>query len=470
MRFRKKTKILATLGPATNEKEILTNLVQSGVNAVRLNFSHSSKEEHKNRLSLIREIAQELSVPLAVIADVQGRKIRLGELARPISLEENQTVTLFYGETSGDQNLPVQTNIFGDLSVNNVLLVNDGAVKLEVRQVHQNHAECRVIIGGTLSSHKGINLPDVTLSGTALTQKDKDDLAYILPLGVEYVAVSFVQNKQDIQSTKDYIASLGFQTKIIAKIECIAAIRNLEEIVQISDMVMIARGDMAVEAGQEEVPIIQQRITQLARSFNTPVIVATQMLESMISSQTPTRAEVNDVASAVFDQVDMVMLSAETAIGKYPAQVVSIMDKIIERVGRFLESQPLPLPERISHTTDQTKAIATASVVLAKELSARCVITLTESGKTAREVAFHRPPIPIIAITDDVTTYNELSVFWGLTPYFFKTIPSTEEVFTIVKEWLLKETNFRENDHLVAITGIKHKNAAKTNTITVVTV
>ncbi len=468
MLFAKKTKILATLGPATSKESILQELVSAGMNAARFNFSHGTQDDHKKRLDILRRIENDTGKPIAIVADLQGRKIRLGTLQQEVILQEGQEVVLYHSLEQIDTRIPVQINIFKDLKPGNHILINDGIVRLAVQEIFHDKARCQVLTGGKISSHKGINLPDAKLTGSALTQKDKDDLAFILPLGIEYVAISFVQDADDIIEAKKTIAQYTKETKVIAKIECNEAIRNLEEIIAVSDMVMIARGDMAVEISQEDVPIIQRKIIHLCRKRSVPVIVATQMLESMIFAKEPTRAEVSDVASAVFDMVDTVMLSAETASGKYPVYAVSMMDKIIQRIGAFFESESLePTIGESYMNEEQTAAIANAATVLAKQLHAKCIATITESGHTAREVARYRSKVPIIAVTDDYKIYRQLILLWGVVPYYLEVIKSTEEAFKMITAWLEKEKMIRKHDRIVVITGSLPGVTGNTNTITV---
>jgi pyruvate kinase len=348
------------------------------------------------------------------------------------------------------------------------VLINDGIIRLSVEKTGENWAECIVRVGGEIKTKKGVNLPDTKLPGAAFTEKDRIDLMWGIENKVDYVALSFVQDAEDIESLRKLITKFDHHPKIIAKIETREAIKNLKGIIEASDAVMVARGDLAVEVDQEDVPIIQREIIRIARKTHTVVFVATQMLESMIYNPEPTRAEVNDVATAVMDHVDAVMLSAETASGKYPVEAVTMMDRIIKRVERHhRESLTDYALATLEESNDQTTAIAAATSILAHQLKAEMIVASTTSGKTALRVASYRPPITIAAITDDVLTYNQLALVWGVLSFYLPNVKENEHgLQNIIKE--MKDIGYvKEGDKLVYVTGANPYTAGGTNIIKV---
>jgi pyruvate kinase len=465
----KKTKILATLGPTASTYEDIKILIAKGVNGVRLNFSHGTHQEHSERISIVRKIEKELQIPIAIVQDLQGPKIRVGTLHATMDLQKDQLITLTYGEKQQGNNIPVQHNIFPYVEKGQRILINDGIITLTVMKAEKDKAECRVVYGGIVSSHKGINLPDTTLPGASLTDKDIDDLAVGIKHQVDYVAISFVQTAEDVKKLRTLLADHTYQPKIIVKIETKAAITHLEAILQETDAVMIARGDLAVEIGQEEVPIIQRIIIKQAAKYNKPVIVATQMLESMIHQPEPTRAEVNDVATAVLDKVDAVMLSAETAYGKYPTAAVTIMDRIIKRVEQyFIEThREYTFASTESHE-EQTAAIAASASLLAHQLSAKVIIALTASGHTAIRLSSYKPHAPIIALTDSDATYKQLTLVWGVIPYFISEIKNNQDVYRNILQQLADEKTVKKNDKIVLVSGRHPGVTGDTNIINVI--
>ncbi len=464
----KRTKILATIGPASSTKETIIKLVQNGLSAVRINFSHGNQEDHKKQVTIVREIEKELQIPIAIIQDLQGPKIRLGELLNPLFLIEGEKIILFFGEKQTDEKIPVAYNIFPFIKKNDLIYINDGLVSLKVIDITKDSAICKILSGGSISSNKGVNLPTTHIPLDGLTKKDKEDLLFGLQENLEfdYIAVSFVQSGEDIKSVRKFLGNKS--CKIIAKIETSQAIKNLETIIHESDAVMIARGDLAIEIGQEEVPIIQRNIISLARKHNTPIIVATQMQESMTTNLEPTRAEVNDVATAVLDQVDCVMLSGETAIGRYPAETVFMMNKIIERVGKYFEENQQKEYSQItvenSHT--QLAAVAASASMLAFQVEAKLLFVRTETGKTVFQLAAYRPTVPIVALTSDIKVVRQLALVWGIT-----SILITAETDETLYKSLIKEFHDRQmlkkDDNIVLITGTRPGKAGHTNIINV---
>lgn len=451
----KKTKILATIGPASEAEDVLEELVQAGLNAARLNFSHGTHQEHGKKIEIIRALSKKYNKPIAILADLQGPKIRLGNLtSEPKILKKNSHITLFYGSTQEGDRIPVQVNIFPYLKKGDHILINDGLIRVKVESLTKETASGVVLSEGEIRSHKGVNLPDTKIPGIALTPKDLKDLEFALSKKVDYVAMSFVQDEKDIEKLRKIIYKSKHTPQIVAKIETASAVKNLREIIRAVDMVMVARGDLAIEVGQEEVPIIQRSIINETRLQNKPVIVATQMLESMVHNAEPTRAEVNDIATAVLDQVDAVMLSAETAHGDYPIESVKIMDKIIKRVERYyIESHlhySVPTHDDMS---DQISAIASSSTVLAHQLNAKLILTVTRSGKTARRISGFRPKMTVVAVTDDSIVYQQLALVWGVRCLYVEKIVDNEKAFNRAITHMKMRKLLEENEQVVFVAG-----------------
>jgi pyruvate kinase len=463
----KKTKILATLGPASSDPEIIRQLLHHGMNAVRLNFSHGTHEDHKKNIQTIRQLEVELNTPIPIIQDLQGPKIRVGTLPSPIIVKKHEEITLHYGETQQENDIPVQENIFPYLKIGDPVFINDGIIRLQVKKTEETSAVCIVEEGGEIKTHKGINIPETILPNMSLTEKDKKDLAFGLEEGVDYIAVSFVQKPEDIREVKKLIGNAIHQPGIIAKIETKVAVTHLEEIIHESKAVMVARGDLAVELGQEEVPIIQRDIIAIARKHNTPVIIATQMLESMITNPEPTRAEVNDVATAVLEQTDAVMLSAESAAGKYPKKAVAMMDRIIRRAEMYLSQtkREYELPE-LEHADDVTSAIDAAAALIVHQLDAKMIFAQSATGLTVFRLAAYRPRAVIVAISSSLSICRQLELTWGVDPFHLNRITDTHnpEYRSLVKK-LAHRHQLGMSDTMVLITGKHPGIPGHTNTI-----
>ena len=410
------TKILATVGPSTASREMLEELVLSGVDAFRFNFSHGTHEEHAERYNIVRELSKKYKHHLTVIADLQGPKLRIGTFKTDkVQLNAGQKFTLDMLDKPGDETrvtLP-HKEIFDAIKVGDTLLLNDGNVALEIIKKDGYKAETKVIVGGVLSAHKGVNLPNVKLPISAITAKDKKDLKFALDLGVDWVCLSFVQSTKDIKMARKLI---GDKAWIISKLEKPSAIDELNDIVQQSDGIMVARGDLGVECPIQTVPVLQKRIVKACRKYGRPVIVATQMLESMIVNPTPTRAEVSDVATAVYDGADAVMLSAETAAGSYPAEAVSMMHKIISQVEADQAYYTrIQRDKDLSECDDMADAITYAANEMPKILpNTAAIVTYTSSGFTTFSMARERPYLPILAVTVSETVARRLGIVWGV--------------------------------------------------------
>ena len=450
----RRTKIVATIGPATESKEVLRQLIEAGATTFRLNFSHGDHEDHAERIITIRQVAQELGVHIGILQDLQGPKIRLGRFeAGPISLATGDAFTLTSRQVICNQSIATVTYDKLAEEVHNGcrILLDDGRVEMVVERVdpsdHSLH--CRVTVGGVLSNNKGVNFPDVQLSIRALTPKDRRDLAFGLQQGVDWVALSFVRNPSDMQEIRDLIQSHGCSTPVVAKIEKFEAIDSIDAILPLCDGVMVARGDLGVEMPAEEVPLLQKELIRKANSLGIPIITATQMLDSMASCPRPTRAEVSDVANAILDGTDAVMLSNETAVGDYPVEAVATMARIARRIER-------DYPQRIldgQMATTIPNAISQAVSSIARQLNAAAILPLTKSGSTARNVSKFRPSTPILAITSEETVARQLQLVWGVNPLLIAEQPSTASTFTLAMGVAQQNGLLREGDLVVETAG-----------------
>ncbi|MBC7329827.1 pyruvate kinase [bacterium] len=450
----RKTKIVATIGPASEKPEVLRLLIEAGMDVARLNFAHGTYEEHRERIKNTRRIASEFGKPVAILQDLPGPKLRIGELASEegLVLEEGAIVNLILAEKA-EKDIPIPIPpIFSALKEGNRVLLADGNIQLEVLKPGKERIECQVIAGGTLLSHQGINLPGVSLPISSITEEDIKHLNFGIDMGVDWVALSFVRSAKDIKRLRQLMLRRGDYIPIIAKIEKQEAVQNIEEICREADGIMVARGDLGLEIPLEEVPAQQKNIIRLANKLGKPCIVATQMLESMVRNPRPTRAEVTDVANAILDGADAVMLSEETTIGKYPVEAVKIMHRIAERTERFIEQRNFfaqRLSEKVESTTD---AIAISACQIAENLSAKAIITVTSSGYTARMVSRYRPSIPIIAITPEQKTLRRLPLVWGVYPCFRPYYESTDEMLSNSIE-AAKESGLVKDGDVVVLTG-----------------
>ncbi len=409
------TKILATIGPATASKEILSKLIDAGADAFRFNFSHGTHEEHQERYKIVRELSKKKNRHISIVADMQGPKLRVGRFQNgAVTLKASQNFTLDLNEDPGDEkrvNLP-HVEIFKAVKKGDKLLLNDGNIVLEVLSKDASHIKTKVIVGGKLSDHKGVNLPNITLPISALTPKDIDDVKFALKLGVDWISLSFVQKAQDVKDARKLI---GKKALIISKLEKPSAMEELDEIISLSDAIMVARGDLGVECPIETVPVLQKKIISACRKQAKPVIVATQMLESMINAPTPTRAEVSDVATAVYDMADTVMLSAETAVGSYPVESVAMMHHIIEQVehdSHFIECTN----NNEAHVCSlESLGITYAAKELSEVLpNVAAIVTFTNSGFTTFSMSKERPDLPIVAITPHENVASRMGIVWGV--------------------------------------------------------
>ncbi|GBR23183.1 pyruvate kinase [Kozakia baliensis] len=468
----RRTKIVATLGPASSSLEMIRALALAGADVFRLNFSHGTHEDHAKRHAIIRDIEAELGRPIAILADMQGPKLRVGVFAEgKVRLEKGAHFRLDMDPTPGDAKrvcLP-HPEILSAAKPGSRLLLDDGKMRLRVLSGDDTHLDTEVEVGGVLSDRKGVNVPDVTLPIPALTEKDRRDFAFALELGVEYVALSFVQRPEDVQEARNIAKG---QAWIMTKLEKPQAMDHLEEIIALSDVVMVARGDLGVELPAEEVPIEQKRAVREARYQGKPVIVATQMLESMISSPTPTRAEVSDVSNAVFDGADAVMLSAESAAGQYPLEAVEVMARVTTRIEQDDEWRIQQESLRPESDGSVGGSIAEAAWHVAQSVSAAVIVAYTQSGQGALRIARERAECPVLALTPDDDTARRLCVVWGVRAQSVgqeMPIFGVEGVVDQAVELAQYEGFAQKNDKLVLLAGLPFGQRGSTNTLRVVT-
>ena len=461
------TKIIATIGPATANKDVLKNLLLKGVSIIRLNFSHGDHQFHLNNINLVREISNELGLYVGILQDLSGPKIRIGKIKKPLVVHQGDFIEFYFDkvECRKEGNRVIlcidYPEVLKILKKGDLVFIADGSIKTQVIEKTSEKVITKVILGGILSSRKGVNFPGIKLPISSLTEKDKKDLAFGIKHGVDFISLSFVNTKEDVIECKELIKSLGGDQLLFAKIETQSAVENIDEILKVADGIMVARGDLGVEVPIEKVPIIQKQIIKKTRALGKPVIVATQMLTSMINSLMPTRADVSDIANAVLDEADCLMLSDETTIGKYPLEAVETMQKTIaeaEKIYPFLSS----------NYTIKTKdeAIAHSCAILAKEIGATKIVVFTKSGISAIRVAKFRPNVPILAVCHDVKVMRKLSVFWGIIPALL--LPELKNPETILKCFLeeaLKKNLINKKDVLVITIGSQVGKTGSTNII-----
>jgi len=450
----RRAKIVATIGPATQDADVLRALIEAGATTLRLNFSHGSHDDHQRSIRLIRQISFELNQPVGILQDLQGPKIRLGKFEQgAIQLAKGDPFVLTSEIIVGNQQRACVTydKLAQEVPSGSTILLDDGRVEMQVTAVDLEAQElhCVVVVGGTLSNNKGVNFPGVYLSVKALTDKDREDLMFGLNQGVDWVALSFVRNPQDVLEIKEIIAAAGKHVPVIVKIEKHEAIEQMEAILSLSDGVMVARGDLGVELPAEEVPILQKRLIAMSNALGIPVITATQMLDSMVSNPRPTRAEVSDIANAILDGTDAVMLSNETAVGKFPVEAVATMAK----VALCTEQEGLPLADRKgSGARSIPNAISQAVGRIASQLNAAAIMTLTKSGSTARNVSKYRPQTPILAVTPHVHVARQLQLVWGVRPLLVLDLPSSTQTFHAAMS-VAQEKHLLNDGDLVVMTA-----------------
>ncbi len=458
----RRTKIVATLGPASSSPEIIAALIAAGIDVARINASHGSAEARASLIRTVREAARAAGRPVAVLLDLQGPRIRVGDLAAPIQLTPGRTVTFAPEAAATSGQIPATYDLARDVTVGARILLDDGVLAVEVTAVRAPLVEARVIYGGELKSHKGMNLPGVQVSAPALTEKDRVDVAFAVAHDVDYLALSFVRRAEDIAELRGLIPKT---IRIIAKIEKDTALTDIDRIIEASDAIMVARGDLGVELPFEEVPLVQKRLIRLAQEHRRPVITATQMLESMIHAPRPTRAEASDVANAILDGTDAVMLSAETAAGEYPREAVAAMDRIIREIEKHDVTHRRR--EQVLRDSDEPArtehAVAAAAVAAARMLHAPLIVCFTKSGFTVRVVAAARPSVPVLAVTDEEKVQRQLALVWGVIPVFVDEPPRYDAMLDAAREHILGQAHARKGDRVVVIAGVPFDVPGSTN-------
>jgi pyruvate kinase len=462
-----KTKIVATIGPASASRSMLQKLVEEGMCVARLNFSHGSYEDHAEVIRIIRSLSRSMNRPVGILLDLQGPKIRVGKLVdhKPVWLRKDEEFAITSQPMAGTAKKVSTTypNLAKDVKINDILLLDDGLIRLRAQAIDGHTVRCRVIAGGYLKENKGINLPGVKISASSLTDKDKRDVGFGIKNGVDYFALSFVRTADDLREIKALIEKQGTSIPVIAKIEKPEAVASLDDILEEADGIMVARGDLGVELEPELVPTIQKNIIQKAIQKNKPVITATQMLETMSNNPIPTRAETSDVANAIIDGTDAVMLSGETASGKYPTESVRMMAKIAHQaeVSAFMRYN-------IQYAADPadliTHAVAQSAVNILHEIDAKCIVAFSISGSTAKQISKQRPSRPVYAFSSRKETYNRLALLWGVTPMYIPQIPDAQRLVQGSENLLIKKNWVAVGDLIVLVIGMGLKKGS-TNVI-----
>lgn len=452
----RKTKIICTLGPAVDDEDILKKLMLTGMDIARINFSHGTHEEHQVRIDTFKQVREELGLPIPLLLDTKGPEIRTGNFVnKEVYLQEGDNFTLVCEDIIGDNKRCSITHkeLYKDVRRGGRILINDGLVELEVEAIQGTDIICKVLNGGMIGNHKGINVPDVDTHLPSITQKDVDDIIFGIENEFDFIAASFVRKASDVVEIKKVLEKNGGHgIRVIAKIENREGIRNFDEILKVTDGIMVARGDLGVEVPVEEVPVIQKQLIEMCYRNGKPVITATQMLDSMIRNPRPTRAEASDVANAIYDGTSVIMLSGETAAGKYPVETLEIMVKIAEKAEKSMDYWKRFSNMQFEMTPSVTNAISHATCTTAQDLQAAAIITVTTTGNTARMISRFRPNCPIVATTTDHRVHRQLMLSWGVTPYYVDVANSTDEMFDMGVEKAL-ESGFVKNGDLVVITA-----------------
>lgn len=452
-----KTKILATIGPATDSETNLAKLINAGVDAFRLNFSHGSYEYFNELLNRIHNVRKEMSLPIPVLQDLQGPKIRVGELSEPeIELIAGNSIEITIADIHGTKEI-ISTSykeLVTDAKIGNRILIDDGLLNLEVKKKKKSSLVCEIIEGGILKPRKGMNLPGMNLSTPSLSEKDFEDLKFGLNYKINFIALSFVRKPEDIYKLKAWLKSKNNETPVIAKIEKREAVDNFDEILKAADGIMVARGDLGVELPPQDVPIIQKRIIRECNSVGKLVITATQMFESMINNPVPTRAEASDVANAVWDGTDVVMLSGETSIGKYPFEAVKIMNRILKKTEAqrdYVAKIKYNVPKEFADNLFDSLGMAVANI--AEQVNVACIVVFTNHGRKARVVSKFRPNSPIVAISNDFDTLNFLNLHWGIFPYFLEDFSDEESAIKAASKIIKEKSIVKEGDVVIFTSG-----------------
>ena len=461
----RKTKIVATIGPASSDPAVLGKMMEAGLNVARLNFSHGKPEDHRAMVETIRRLGREKEREIGVLQDLSGPKIRLGTI-RDRLLETGSTVRLSAGNEETDDSLPVNYQyLLEDVSIGEQVLLFDGKIDLKVIDKDDKYLTCEIVIGGIVSSHKGVNLPHSELRIPAFTEKDRGDLTVGLEAGVDFVAMSFVRSDKDLIPVREMIARSGRPPLLIAKIEKPQAVENIEAILEVTDGIMVARGDLGVEMPIEEVPVTQKKLIKAARHRGKLVITATQMLGSMAFNPLPSRAEVTDVANAILDGTDAVMLSEETAVGQYPVEAVAMLDKVSRQTEPIMDNRAFLMETQCERLNPTACAITRAVSILAADLQSKVIIAATKSGSTARMVAHLRQPAPVIGLTSDPSTYRQLTLSWGVIPALIQPCESIVLLEQLASEWLVRNKIAGKGDKVFLTCGLPLQTSGTTNLI-----
>jgi pyruvate kinase len=466
----RRTKIVATVGPVSNHVSVLQEMIAAGVDVLRINSSHGTPESRAEMMDRIREVRQDADRSVGILLDLQGPRIRVGGLPQPLQLVEGMELVFAPEDEAGGDEVPTTyENLASDIVPGARILLDDGLLSVEVTGVEGRRVRGRVVHGGELNSSKGINLPGIQVSAPAVTEKDQADLVLAQEHGADFVGLSFVHRHTDVEALRRLMPPA---MRVVSKVEKSAALDDLYGIIEATDGVMVARGDLGVELPFEEVPLAQKRVIRLANQFGRPVITATQMLESMIEKPRPTRAEASDVANAVLDGTDAVMLSAETAIGAYPVDAVKAMVRIVEQTESMDLADPLPQGQRVdrlfaNHGPDTADAIAAATCAAAEMLNAPLILCLTKSGFTARKIAAYRPTVPIVGLTTEVDTYYQLALTWGVHAALAEAVPTYDEMWQIARSHLLAREYVSEGANVVVTAGVPFDVSGTTNLLKV---
>ncbi|MBO5448845.1 MAG: pyruvate kinase [Ruminococcus sp.] len=468
----RKTKIVCTIGPATDDENILRDMMKNGMDVARFNFSHSDHEVHRQRYETVSRLRKELGLNIATLMDTKGPEIRLGNFKdnKPVTIKDGDMFTLTSRDVEGDETICSITfaNLPKDVSIGTRILINDGVIELRAVKVDSTDIQCEVIHGGVVSNHKGINVPGIKLSMPYISDADMADLAFGAKIGFDFIAASFVRTGADVTYLRKFTQSLGwFNPRIIAKIENAEGVENIDEILEAADGIMVARGDMGVEIPFEQIPAIQKELIHKAYNAGKQVITATQMLESMITNPRPTRAEITDVANAIYDGTSAIMLSGETAAGKFPVEAVKTMsliaettEKNIDYAGRFKKRDDTESPTI-------TDAISHATVTTAHDLNAAAILTVTKGGTTARTLSKFRPNCPIIGLTTDITTCRQLNLSWGILPGIIEEKTNTDDLIRHAIDVSLEKGYLKKGDLVVITAGVPLGMSGTTNLLKV---
>mgnify|MGYP000079448119 CR=1 FL=1 len=471
----KSTKIICTIGPSSQDRKVLARMIENGMDVARMNMSHGDYEFHRKTIKLVRELSEEYNRHIGVLIDLQGPKIRTGKLKKEtVVLNEGDTLTLTIDDVPGDWNI-LSVNYRGlvtEAEPGDRILLDDGNIELKVLEVREREVVCRIINGGIIRSYRGVNLPDTSLSIPSITEKDMRDLEFGITEGVDFVALSFVRKAQDVERLKELINGKGSDTPVITKIEKPEAVKNIDEIIMVTDGIMVARGDLGAETSPQEVPILQKMIIEKCNIAGKPVITATQMLESMIHHPRPTRAEASDVANAIFDGTDAVMLSGETAMGAYPVVTVKVMSEIIQRAEAEIKRNGNDILHRkvdrilaqLKRSTDIVpESICYSAMKITEIVPISYIVGFTLSGRTAHFLSKYRPPVPIIALSPNKRVLHRLSIYWGVRSEYIKEVSSTEELLNEAESILVNRGICKEGERVLLVSGVPVTTKEPTN-------